>query len=302
MILVTGGQGFIGRAVCAMLMARGYEAIVVDTKAADANASTYAYTTEVCDIQSNEEINHLFRHYPITTVIHLASVLNTASRQQPFEATQVNIMGSLHLLEAARQSGVAKFIYGSSMNVYGGIETSAITDDELLSRPPAPETPYGIAKRTVEMLGMTYQQFGGNFVALRIAYVLGAGSRSTSSPWRSEIFEQLRPESTQPVEIHIPFSGKAQMPFVFIDDVAAMFVRLVEASQFSRQLYNTPAETWTIQALATYLESVAPHLQVTCGQAATGNPTTLTGQVFTREFGYTSEMSIQARIEQARNT
>ncbi len=294
MILVTGGEGFIGQYVCARLMAQNYDVIALDTPSSC--EKTRPYTTVACDIRQYEHVEQVFRQYPITTLIHLASVLNTASQHHPFDATQVNILGSLHLLEAARQSGVTKWIYGSSISVYGARETSTITDCELLSQPPAPENPYGTAKRHIEMIGMTYQQqFGGQSVALRIASVIGAGTKSSASRWRSDIFEQLC--ATQAVKIAIPYAREAQLPLVFVEDVAAMIVCLVEATHLSRPIYNTPAEMWTMQALGLYIESIAPHIRITFGQSATGNPTTITGQKFITEFGYTPGVSLRERFQ-----
>ena len=75
------------------------------------------------------------------TIIHLAAVLNTRSRQQPDEALHVNIGGSLTLLQLAAQFKVQKFIFGSSISVYGAkpfAEYGEVSEDE----PAAPNTSY----------------------------------------------------------------------------------------------------------------------------------------------------------------
>jgi nucleoside-diphosphate-sugar epimerase len=270
----------------------------VDTRGADADDTKCPYATVACDIRHQNEVDQVFRHYPITMLIHLASMLNTASQRSPFDATQVNVLGSLHLLEAARRHHVTRFLYGSSISVYGTQDTSTFDDHELLSRPPAPENLYGMAKQYVEMLGATYQQqFGGQFVALRIASVIGAGARSSTSQWRSEIFERLG--DPHAAVIDIPHPGEAQLPLVHVADVAAMFVRLVEATHLPRPVYNAPAETWAMHALGDFIQSIAPHIRVTFGRSATGNPTTITGRTFMTEVGYTPAMSLRERFREA---
>jgi len=297
-IVVTGGQGFIGRHICSALAARGHDVLAVDMRSADAHDTKYPYATVACDIRHQDGVDRIFHHYPVTALIHLASVLNTASQRSPFDATQVNILGSLHLLEAARRYHVTRFLYGSSISVYGAQDTSVVADHELLSRPPAPENLYGMSKRYVEMLGETYQQqFGGQFVALRIASVIGAGARSSTSRWRSEVFERLG--DPHAAVIDVPYPGEAELPLVHVGDVAGMFVRLVEAAHLPRPVYNTPAETWAMRALGDYIGSIAPHIRVTFGRSATGNPTTITGNTFMTEVGYTPEMSLRERFREA---
>jgi nucleoside-diphosphate-sugar epimerase len=111
------------------------------------------------------------------TIIHLAAVLNTRSRPQPDEALRLNIGGSLTLLQLAAQFKVQKFIFGSSISVYGAkpfAEDGEVSEEE----PAAPNTIYGVSKRYVELVGQDYQVQGTfQFVALRIAMVVGRGCR-----------------------------------------------------------------------------------------------------------------------------
>lgn len=138
MILVTGGGGFIGRYACAALAAQGKAVVSADLKTLDSPAGVPPYLAVACDLTDPQQLGQLFRQYQFTAIIHLASMLNTASQQQPGKATQVNIMGSLHIFEAARQFQVAKVIYGSSISVYGS--ASAQCGDQPVAEdfPPAP--------------------------------------------------------------------------------------------------------------------------------------------------------------------
>ena len=110
-------------------------------------------------------------------------------RSANLAATQVNVEGSLNLLEMARQFEVRRFLFGSSLSVYGTCPAHQVVTE--MDR-AAPEDLYGAAKLYVEQLGEAYRQAHGlEFVSLRIGRVVGPGARSATSVWRSEIFECL---------------------------------------------------------------------------------------------------------------
>jgi UDP-glucose 4-epimerase len=291
-ILVTGGDGFIGRAVCAALRAQGKPVAALDRTFASAPVAGPAYLAVTCDIRDKDHVEQAFRQHAITTVVHLASLLNTASRKNPRQATQVNVGGSLNVLEAARASGVSRVIYGSSISVYGSQPGRRGVSE---TTPAAPEDLYGATKRYVEILGETYRQrFGVQFVALRIASVVGPGAVNTSSPWRSEMFDKLAlPEEA---EVSFPYRGDEALPLVHVQDVAEMIAGLVAAERVSFPVYNSPSETWTLEELAGYIKSLSGHVRVRLGQSSvSGIPSVVDGQRFTTEFGF-SPIPLRERL------
>lgn len=297
MILVTGARGFIGRHVCSALSTHGKDVIALDRRAPDALANAPPYPVLEFDIRDRGQIEQVFERHSLTGVVHLASLLNTASRKNPLDATQVNVVGSLNLLEAARRFHVPKLIYGSSISVYGS-KSERSQAGVLETEPAAPEDVYGAAKRYVEIVGETYRQrFGIQFVALRISSVLGPGALNTSSPWRSEIFEKIGlPYSS---EVTFPYSSDQALPLVHVEDVADMIARLVDARQISFALYNTPSETWALDDLAAYIASLDSNLQISFGQSTvSGIPKVIDGQRFVTEFKYTP-VSMRERLRRA---
>src|SRR5262252_8002362 len=115
MILVTGGGGFIGGAVCRLLAERGREVVAVDR----GFATDLPCRTERGDVCDTDFVGGLFATYAFEAVVHLASLRNRESQQQPEEALRVNIGASLSLLEKARQASVPRFVFGSSISAYG---------------------------------------------------------------------------------------------------------------------------------------------------------------------------------------
>src|SRR5215471_20703893 len=167
--LVTGAGGFIGRGVVSRFKARGCQVLGVDCgHPGDADDVQHV------DIADQRQLEAIFESRAIRRVVHLASVLPTASKIDPQRATQVNIGGSLNVFEMARRFAVERVVYASSISVYGTRGNHAAMESDAI----APSDLYGLAKGYVEMLGEGYQQVHGiSFASLRIATVVGPGAR-----------------------------------------------------------------------------------------------------------------------------
>jgi UDP-glucose 4-epimerase len=103
-VLVTGGEGFIGRHVRASLAVNGANVICLDSKP-HSGSGRYCYQG---DITNPEQIARAFDAHSISAVVHLASSLRTASIENPQKATEVNVLGTLNILEGARKAGVRR--------------------------------------------------------------------------------------------------------------------------------------------------------------------------------------------------
>jgi nucleoside-diphosphate-sugar epimerase len=220
----------------------------------------------------------------IRGIIHLAAILPTAAQREPLRTTLVNVDGSVHLLEMARQFGVQRFVFGSSLSVYGTGAADHVVSE--LDR-AAPEDLYGAAKTYIEQLGQAYAERDSlEFVSLRIGRVLGPGSGSTTSAWRSEIFELLG--SNQPVEIVLPYVGSERLLVVHVDDAARMLITLLQAPHPAHAVYNAPCESMVVADLKREVEALNKNVKVKLGEAfAQGNPRLLDSSRFTNEFRFT---------------
>lgn len=280
--LVTGGRGFIGGAVVKLLQCAGYHVVSLD-QCRPVTTSQSDADEVVCDISDAEQLQRVFEGRTIGRIIHMAGILPTVAQRKPLRATEVNVLGSLNVLEAARRFGVRRIVFGSSLSAYGTWPADRVVAETDRS---APEDLYGAAKVYVERLGEAHRGIGGlEFVSLRIGRVVGPGARSATSAWRSQIFELL--DSRQPGEIAIPYSGSEKLLLVHVDDVARMLATLLQAPAPAHDVYNAPCEPVVVADLKSVVENLNSSITVKLGEeSAVGNPRLLDASRFQREFGF----------------
>jgi nucleoside-diphosphate-sugar epimerase len=272
-VLVTGACGQIGRAVSHILRETGRHVLPVDVEP-DTTSDVV-----VCDLRSKNELSRLFHTYSIRAVIHLAGILPSAFQSDPLDGADVNLSGSFALMRQAAEARVKRFVFASSMSVYGTTSTlRPLTEDD----PAAPDDAYGASKRAVELIGETLRtRTAVQFVSLRIARVVGPGIRKSSSPWRAQIFE--RPQ--QLTAVRIPFSPEAALSLVHVEDVGRMLITLASAAATNSIFYNTPAETWRAEQLKRVIEELRG-FPVELEQGGVHGGPICDGSRFAREFGF----------------
>ncbi len=273
LVIVTGAGGHIGREVCRVLRAAETTFLPVDV---DSGATEDLIT---CDLTQKDHISRLFRSHPVRAVIHLAAILPSAFHSNPFAGVEVNLNGCFELMRQAVNAQVKRFVFASSMSVYGSsFAARALSEED----PAAPDEPYGASKRVVELLGETLASGKTiEFVSLRIARVIGPGTKKTSSPWRSQIFEPVSGRGP----IQIPFAPDAVLSLVHVEDVARMLVTLAEIPAMRSRAYNTPVEIWKASHLKEVIEE-ARNVRVELGHNGAHAGPLCDGRRFAEEFGF----------------
>ena len=284
-VLIAGGRGFIGRAVVKVLRRTGYPVTSLDRSALPEISSGDSGEEVCCDLTDANWLRDLFERIQIGTIIHLAAILPTAAQRSPVLATQVNVQGSLNLLEMARLFRVRRFLFGSSLSIYGTYPAGRAVSE---CDPAAPEDLYGAAKLYVEQLGRAYHEtYGLDFVSLRIGRVVGAGANSVSSAWRSEIFELLK--VNRPAEICIPYRPSENILVAHVEDIASMFLTMLRAARTEYAAYNAPCEPIEVEDLKHVVESLNSNLTIRLGDGTpAGNPQALDLSRFRNEFKFES--------------
>jgi nucleoside-diphosphate-sugar epimerase len=284
-VLVTGAEGFLGRAFLRLLERSDQRVISLDSIQPAVTEERSTTTKIRCDITNQQQLEKVFRDYEIGTIVHLAAILPTAAQRDPVRATRVNVVGSVNLLELARQFGVARFVFGSSLSIYGSCSPDHFVSE---SDRAAPEDVYGAAKLYVERLGQAFTGSGTlQFVSLRIGRIVGPGARSTTSAWRSAIFDLL--QTGHPTHLTLPYVGSERVLLLHVQDAAGALMTLLLAPRPAHSIYNAPCESWLVNDLKLQLESLNPSIRIALGDAyAKGNPRLLDWSRFKNEFAFST--------------
>ena len=184
-ILVTGGAGFIGSHLVEKLLVAGHEVVIVDDfndfydpRIKWANIAGFAKDLTVChvDIRDGAAVRSLFHREKVDAIAHLAARAGVRpSIQLPHLYYDTNVIGTLHLLEAARVIGVERFIFASSSSVYGASTTVPFSEDQHLTQTLSP---YAATKVAGEFLCSSYSHlYQMRVVALRYFTVYGPRQR-----------------------------------------------------------------------------------------------------------------------------
>jgi UDP-glucuronate 4-epimerase len=184
-VLVTGGAGFIGSHLVEKLLASGHEVVILDdfndfydpqTKHANIAGLARDLTVYHVDLRDSESVRNLFHREKVDAIAHLAARAGVRpSIQQPRLYYDTNVTGTLHLLEAARVTGVERFVFASSSSVYGASKAIRFSEDEHLTQT---FSPYGATKIAGEFLCSTYSHlYNLRVVALRYFTVYGPRQR-----------------------------------------------------------------------------------------------------------------------------
>ena len=188
-ILVTGGAGFIGSHLCGRLLNEGYRVICLDNfdsyydpsikvKNVEGMVKNFPDRFELItgDIRNPEHLQGAFNKGPIRCVVHLAARAGVRpSIADPLLYQDVNIRGTVTLLEACKRSGIKDLIFASSSSVYGENQKVPFSEEDLNLYPISP---YGATKRAGELLCYSYHHlYGLNTACLRIFTAYGPRQR-----------------------------------------------------------------------------------------------------------------------------
>jgi UDP-glucose 4-epimerase len=214
-VLVTGGAGFIGSNLVKNLVNEGNEVIVLDNFMSGFRTNLDLFTSVRIvegDVRDAELVNEVMKG--IEVVFHLAaSVGNKRSIDFPLDDAQINVIGTLNVLEAARKAGVRKIVTSSSAGVFGELKTMPIKEDH----PIEPDTPYGCTKLCEEKLCLSYAKlYDIEAVCLRYFNVYGPNQRFDAYGNVIPIFV-YKMLHCEPITIY--GDGEQTRDFVHVDDI-----------------------------------------------------------------------------------
>ncbi len=216
-IMVTGGAGFIGSHVVDAYIAAGHEVLVIDDLSTGRSGNVNPKARlHVLDIRDEQALDALMAEERPEVISHQAAKANVReSMAKPQLYAQVNCLGSLALLEAARRHGVRKIIYASTGGAVYGEPRYLPADEE---HPIDPLDPYGASKHFVEHYLFIYRKhFGIDYTVLRYPNVYGPrqdplGEAGVVAIWTAQMLKG------EPVVVN--GSGEQERDFVYVGDIA----------------------------------------------------------------------------------
>jgi nucleoside-diphosphate-sugar epimerase len=259
---ITGAQGCIGSWIVKTLIERGDEAIVFDRSDDSRRLSAIMEVDDFTsvrlvlgDITDRTAVLSALRESGAQRVIHLAGLQVPSCKADPVAGALVNVVGTLNVFEAARETAVGTVVYASSAAVYGLNDDDHALDESVHCEP---STHYGVFKLANEGNARIYfLDHGVSSVGLRPLTVYGVNRDTglTSDPTKAMKSAVLgRP-------FHIRFSGATD--FQFVADTAAAFIACADRAPKGAHVFNLHGETLTVDLIANFINEESKNDLVT---------------------------------------
>lgn len=232
-LLVTGGAGFIGRALSNRLVKEGHEVWVIDDlSAGDETALDSAVLFSRGDINDVPKMWTLLQD--VDCVFHLAARVSVPqSVLYPREYNAVNVGGTVSVMEAMRDAGVKRVVFASSGAVYGEQQAQLVHEELALQ----PDSPYAVSKLAAEHYVHTIGALWGiETVCLRIFNAYGPGQHLPASHW--PVVPRFLSQILRGGSLVIFGDGEQSRDYVYIDDVVDALVDASTARNVDRLTMN----------------------------------------------------------------
>ena len=241
-VLVTGFAGFIGSHLTEKLLSEGHTVIGIDefndyydVKIKERNISTFKNNTNFIenrfDIRDKGKTTKLFNEHKPEIIIHLAARAGVwPSLTEPLLYEEVNVLGTLNLLEAAKDNGCKKFIFGSSSSVYGECKNIPFKETELDLKPISP---YGVTKLSGEKFCYAYNHlYKIPTICLRFFTVYGPRQRPDLAIYKfTELIEQGKP-------IPVFGDGLFKRDFTYVTEIVDGIIASIKYDKTSFEIFN----------------------------------------------------------------
>lgn len=231
-ILITGGAGFIGSATAKKLIDRGNEVVIIDNFNDYYDPSLkhdrikkflkgYKFKLYTGDIRDKKLVDKIFQKEKIDKVVHLAAMAGVRySLENPIIYADVNILGSIDLLEASVRHKIKNFVFASSSSVYGNNKKLPFSETDNVDQPMAM---YAATKRADELMAYVYNHlYKLNITALRFFTVYGPWGRPDMALFK------FTKSILEGKTIDVYNYGKMTRNFTYIDDIVSGIITVLD--------------------------------------------------------------------------
>lgn len=251
-VLVTGGAGFIGSNVVKLLHQKGYKIVVYDNLSTGFKKNLNGISDiEMIegDVRNNHELNLAMKGCKV--VFHLAaSIGNVKSLKNPIEDSDVNVLGTLNVLECSRLNKVKKIVYSSSAAIFGELQYQPIDE----KHPLEPDSPYGVSKLAAEKHCLWFgRAYDIEVVSLRYFNAYGINQRYDAYGNVIPIFASLLLVN-KPITIY--GDGNQTRDFINVKDIALANILAAEKAGLSGMFNIGCGESITINQLAKMMKDI----------------------------------------------
>ena len=251
--LVTGGAGFIGSHICQELLSRGHQVVAVDNLANgrlenfDEFEDSKNFEFQKIDILDRGRLAPLFKQ--VDWVFHMAGLADIVpSIERPDLYFDVNVKGTLNVLEAAKNAGVKRFAYAASSSSYGIPESYPTPETAFI----APQYPYALTKYLGEELVLHWSQtYSLPAISLRLFNVYGPRSRTSGT--YGAVFGVFLAQKLNHKPFTVVGNGEQTRDFTFVTDVADAFILAAESDLAGEFLNVGSGNTYSVNRLVELL-------------------------------------------------
>ena len=258
-ILITGATGQIGTVLTEALRAEyGQDNVLAtDIKKPEHNTGLF----EMLDILNTQRIKEIVDDYNITTIYHLAAILSASGEWNPTKTWNVNMNGLLSILELARESGLQKVFFPSTIAVFGNTTPRVMTPQHTAM---APSTVYGISKAAGELwCAYYYDRYGLDVRSVRYPGIISHQSMpgGGTTDYAVDIFHQALQEGKYTCFLE----ANTRLPMMYMDDAIRATLELMRADKENikiRTSYNLASMSFTPAELANVIKKHLPDFTI----------------------------------------
>jgi UDP-glucuronate 4-epimerase len=287
-VLLTGAAGLIGMALRPLLAARGHHVVPIDiTDFGHGDAAL-----RIVPLDDRPALDALVAAEAIDAIIHCGAISGPMlAKGEPLKLVAANIDGTAQLLDIARLAGMRRFVFCSSISVYGNVGPGRITEATALR----PTSVYGATKVACEQLvqGMR-AEYGLSGVSLRIGRVYGPYRRANCH------LKTMLVEAAAGREAVIPCDPGFVYHYVYVEDVAGAIIAALEAPSLLSGEYNVGSgQATTMPEIVTLASASMPEIRVRLVGGAddvADIQTEFDCSLITRDLGWSPRFDIGAGV------
>jgi UDP-glucose 4-epimerase len=272
-VLVTGGMGFIGCHVVRALIAHGDRPIVVDIAERRTLLEEWQEQADfhVVDVTDLASLVAVCRSQNVSVIVHLAAIVGASSDDDPMRMFNVNMRGTMNVLEAARELAIRRVIMASTLNVYGSLEGSPhghptyrpVPEDH----PLAPRRPYDVWKYAAERLGCYYRErFGLEFSAFRFAIYYAPERVARPGTRITDLLHAMICNAIGGTPSYLPGGAQRVMDCIYVRDLGRAAALAVHSERLPHNAYNIGSGVpTTLSEFAAAVRAAVPGARIEIG-------------------------------------